>query len=413
MTIVQQSFPSFEIGAALSSRLGALPPNPITAAMVEAAQLRRQGHKVSDFSIGEPDFDTPHNIQDAAIAAMRIGQTRYTPTDGTPELKLAICRKFDRDNGLKYEPGQITVGSGAKHVIFNALQATLDPGDEVIVAAPYWTTYPEAIRLCGGVPVIVACSREDGFKLKPGQIAEALSPRTKWVLLNSPSNPTGATYNRDELRSIAEVILGHPRTMVLSDDIYEEFIYTKEPFATIANVVPALYDRTLTVNGVSKTYAMTGWRIGYAGGPARLIRAIANIQSQATSNPCSISQAAAIEALSGPQDIVAERLEVFRKRRDLVTQLINRTPGLSCDPPEGAFYVYVDCSAQIGRKTKSGSTIASDLDFAQYLLRDYHVSVVHGAAFGLSPCFRMSYAAAEDEIVEGCLRIHNACGALQ
>ncbi len=343
---------------------------------------------------------------------MRHGATRYTATDGTPELKLAICRKFERENKLRYEASQITVGSGAKHVIFNALQATLDPGDEVIVPAPYWTTYPEVVKLCGGKPVIVDCARANGFKLRPAQLAAALSPRTKWILLNSPSNPTGATYSRDELRALADAIVRHPRALVLADDIYEHFVYTDGGFATIAEVAPELYDRTLTVNGVSKTYAMTGWRIGYAGGPTALIRAIANIQSQATSNPCSISQAAAVEALDGPQDYVAERKETFRRRRDLVTTLINEIPGLSCDVPDGAFYVYVDCSAMIGKAPPSGVLIASDLEFTRYLLREAYVAVVHGAAFGLSPCFRMSYATSELDIAEGCRRMRDACVAL-
>jgi aspartate aminotransferase len=374
--------------------------------------LELSGRRFANFSVGEPDFDTPLHIQDAAIAAMRRGETRYTTSDGTAALKEAIQRKFRRENGLDYALPQLTVGSGAKQVIYNALACTLNDGDEVIVPAPYWTTYPEVATVCDGTPVIVNCARRDGFKLRPEALERAITPRTKWLILNSPSNPTGSVYSAAELHALADVLLQHPQVMVMSDDMYEHLLYDGASFATIAQVEPALQERTLTVNGVSKTYAMTGWRIGYAGGPAALIKAMAAIQSQATSNPCSISQAAAVAALDGPQEIVGERNLVFQNRRDRMVGLLNKVPGFSCDSPKGAFYAYVDCSPLIGRRTPHGAKIEDDTALATYLLEDGGVALVQGAGFGLSAYLRLSYATSFEEIEEGCRRLRQACAAL-
>jgi aspartate aminotransferase len=402
----------FDASAALSRRIGRIKMNPIIRTLNQVRALELSGHKLANFSVGEPDFDTPLHIQEAAIAAMRRGETRYTTSDGTAALKEAIQRKFRRENRLDYALPQLTVGSGAKQVIYNALVCTLNEGDEVIVPAPYWTTYPEVVTVCDGTPVIVNCSRGERFKLRPEALERAITPRTKWLILNSPSNPTGSVYTTAELRALADVLLRHPQVMVMSDDMYEHLLYDGESFATIAQVEPALYERTLTVNGVSKTYAMTGWRIGYAGGPAALIKAMAAIQSQATSNPCSISQAAAAVALDGPQEIVAERNSVFQKRRDRMVGLLNKVPGFSCDSPKGAFYAYVDCSALIGRRTPQGAQIAHDTALATYLLEYGGVALVQGAGFGLSPYLRLSYAASFEEIEEGCRRLREACAAL-
>jgi aspartate aminotransferase len=405
--------PGFSAGAALSERIGRIAMNPIIKILNQVRAMERAGHKLANFSVGEPDFETPQNIQDAAIAAMRRGETRYTTSDGTVELKEAIKRKFKRENGLDYELAQIGVGSGAKHVIYNALQCTLSPGDEVIIPAPYWSSYPEVVTFCDGTPVIVNCGREQGFRLKSEQLERAITPRTKWLILNSPSNPSGAAYGAADLKAIAEVLKRHPKVMVLSDDMYEHLLYDGVQRATIAQVSPALYERTLTVNGVSKTYAMTGWRIGYAGGPTPLLRAMANIQSQTTSNPCSISQAAAVEALNGPQDIVLERGAIFEQRRDMMVRLLNQIPGMICPKPEGAFYAYVDCTGIIGKKTAAGKVIADDTELAVYLLEQARVATVQGAGFGLSPYLRLAYATSFANIEQGCARIRSACEELR
>jgi len=403
----------FNAGAALSERIGRIEMNPIIKILNQVRSMELAGHKLANFSVGEPDFDTPQNIQDAAIAAMRRGETRYTTSDGTAVLKEAIKRKFKRENGLDYEPTQIGVGSGAKHIIYNALQCTLNPGDEVIIPAPYWTSYPDVVRFCDGTPVFVNCGREQGFRLNPEQLDRAITPRTKWLILNSPSNPSGAVYGAADLAAIAEVLLRHPKVMILSDDMYEHLLYDGMQRATIAQVAPDLYPRTLTVNGVSKTYSMTGWRIGYAGGPTPLLRAMANIQSQATSNPCSISQAAAVEALNGPQDIVGERAAIFEQRRDMMVRLLKQVPGMICPKPEGAFYTYVDCTGLVGKKTPAGKVIANDTDLAVYLLDQAHVATVQGAGFGLSPYLRLAYATSFENIEQGCARIRRACEELR
>jgi aspartate aminotransferase len=396
----------------IASRIGRIKPSPTIAAGQKARELRAAGRDIISLDAGEPDFDTPDSIKEAAIAAIRAGQTKYTTVDGTPALKDAIVAKFKRENGLDYSPAQITVGAGGKHVLFNALMATLDPGDEVIVPAPYWVSYPDMTMLAEGVPVFVGCPAEKGFKLQPEDLERAITPRTKWLVLNSPSNPTGAAYTRAELQALAEVLLRHSHVYVLNDDMYEHLVYDGFEFTTIAEVAPALFDRTLTVNGVSKAYAMTGWRIGYAGGPVELIRAIAKIQSQSTTNPSSISQAAAVAALNGPQDFIEARAAVFKDRRDLVVSMLNQARGITCHRPEGAFYVFPSCAGTIGRKTPDGQVIASDQDFANYLLESEGVSVVFGAAFGMSPFFRISYATSTALLEEACSRIQRACAAL-
>ncbi|HEX4504175.1 MAG TPA: aspartate transaminase [Alphaproteobacteria bacterium] len=396
----------------IASRIGRIKPSPTVAAGQKARELRAQGRDIISLDAGEPDFDTPDTIKEAAIAAIRNGQTKYTAVDGTVELKQAIAAKFKRENGLEYGIDQITVGAGGKHVLFNALMATLNPGDEVIVPAPFWVSYPDMTILAEGTPVIVECPESQGFKLRPEALERAITPKTKWLIMNSPSNPTGAAYSRAELKALADVLMRHPQVHVLNDDIYEHLVYDGFEFATIAEVEPGLYDRTLTVNGVSKSYAMTGWRIGYAGGPAALIKAMAKIQSQSTTNPSSVSQAAAVAALNGPQDFIAERALVFKDRRDLVVSMLNQAKGLTCARPEGAFYVFPSCAGTIGRKTPDGKVIESDEDFAAYLLMEAGVSVVFGAAFGLSPFFRISYAASTESLEEACSRIQRACGAL-
>jgi aspartate aminotransferase len=397
----------------LAARLDRIKPSPTIAAGQKARELKAAGRDIISLDAGEPDFDTPDSIKEAAIAAIRGGQTKYTTVDGTPALKQAICDKFKRENGLTYTPEQITVGAGGKHVLFNALLATLNEGDEVIVPAPYWVSYPDMTLLAGGTPVFVECPAEKGFKLQPQDLERTITPRTKWLVLNSPSNPTGAAYTRDELKALAHVLLRHPHVYILNDDMYEHVIYDGFAFSTIAEVEPGLYDRTLTVNGVSKAYAMTGWRIGYAGGPVALIKAIAKIQSQSTTNPSSISQAAAVAALSGPQDFIASRAEVFQKRRDLVVSMLNQANGITCHRPEGAFYVFPSCAGVIGKTTPDGKVIESDQDFALYLLMSAGVSVVFGAAFGMSPFFRISYAASTESLEEACRRIQRACGDLK
>jgi aspartate aminotransferase len=378
-----------------------------------ATELKAAGRDIISLSVGEPDFDTPPNVIEAAIAAMRAGDTRYTVFDGRIELKRAVCEKFKRENGLDYETSQVTISSGGKQVLYNAFVATLSPGDEVVIPAPYWVSYPEMVLLSDGEPVPVACPQNNGFKLRPEDLDAAITPKTKWLILNSPSNPTGAAYTEADLRAVADVLLQHPHVWVMTDDMYEHLVYDDFEYRTIAQVEPRLYERTLTVNGVSKAYCMTGWRIGYGAGPKELIRAMGAIQSNSTANPCSISQAAAIEALNGPQDFIPVHNHSFKERRDLVVDSLNRVPGLFCPRPEGAFYVYPSCAGVIGKRTPSGETIGNDEDFVKYLLAAEGVAVVHGAAFGLSPHFRVSYATSNEILREACARIDRACRALQ
>ncbi len=397
----------------ISAALGRIQPSATLAMSGRVNELKRQGIDVIGLSAGEPDFDTPDFVKDAAIAAIRGGQTKYTTVDGTAELKDAIALKFRRDNGLEYKPAQISVNSGGKHTLFNALAATVDVGDEVIIPAPYWVSYPDIVAYCGGTPVIIAAGADQGYKITPQQLDAAITPATRWVLLNSPSNPTGAAYSAAELKALGEVLLRHPHVLVMTDDMYEHVWYADTPFATIAQVCPELYDRTLTVNGCSKAYSMTGWRIGFAGGPDWIIKAMAALQSQSTSNPCSISQAAAVAALTGDQGFLDERNDAFRKRRDLVVAMLNDAPGLNCPVPEGAFYVYPDASGCMGKTTPSGRRIETDEDLIGYFLDEHRVAAVHGGAFGLAPAFRISYATSEAALKTACTRIQEACAALK
>ncbi|MEH6663863.1 MAG: pyridoxal phosphate-dependent aminotransferase [Brevundimonas sp.] len=396
-----------------SSALARVKPSATLAVTAKARELKRAGRDVIGLGAGEPDFDTPDNIKQAAIAAIQRGDTKYTDVDGTPELKAAIVAKFARENGLTYETSQIHVAPGGKAVLYNALVATLSPGDEVIVPAPYWVSYPDMVLLAGGEPVEIVGEAADGFKLKPEVLEAAITPKTKWLILNSPSNPTGAAYTRAELESLAGVLRRHPHVWVMTDDMYEHLVYGGFDYTTIAQVAPDLYERTLTVNGVSKAYAMTGWRIGYAGGPKPLIDLMRKVAGQTTSNPSSISQAAAVEALNGPQDFMAVRRAAFEKRRDLVVSMLNEAEGITCATPEGAFYVYPSAEGLMGKKTESGVVIDSDEVFARELLEAEGVAVVHGAAFGLSPFFRISYATSEDVLEEACRRIQRFCAGLR
>ena len=396
----------------IAARLSRIKPSATIAVTQKARELKAAGRDVIGLGAGEPDFDTPDNIKQAAVAAIERGETKYTAVDGTPELKAAICAKFERENGLSYTPEQVTVGTGGKQVLYNALMATLDAGDEVIVPAPFWVSYPDMVLLAEGEPVIVPCSQNNGFKLRPEDLEAAITPKTKWLILNSPSNPTGAAYTHDEMKAITDVLKRHDHVWVLTDDMYEHLVYDDFTFVTPAQVEPALYERTLTMNGVSKAYCMTGWRIGYGGGPKELIKAMAKVQSQSTSNPSSISQAAAVEALSGSQDFIAEHNEVFKQRRDMVVDMLNQCPGLACHRPEGAFYVYPSCAGAIGKTTPEGKTISSDGDFVTYLLEAEGVAAVQGEAFGLSPYFRISYATSTEALKEACTRIKRACEAL-
>jgi aspartate aminotransferase len=396
-----------------SAALRRVKASPTVAISAQAREMKREGVDVIALSAGEPDFDTPDNIKDAAIRAIRDGVTKYTDPDGTRELKEAICRKFKRENGLDYQPTQVHVAPGGKPVIYNALLATLSPGDEVLIPAPYWVSYPDMALLAGGEAVIVPTRVEDGFRLRPEALEKAITPRSKWLILNSPSNPTGAAYSAEDLKAIAEVLLRHPQVWVLTDDMYEHLLYDGLKFWTIAQVEPRLYERTLTMNGVSKAYAMTGWRIGYAAGPEPLIKAMGKVISQTTSNASSISQAAAVEALDGPQAFIAERAAHFEKRRDLVVSMLNQASGLKCPKPEGAFYVYPSCEGLIGRRTEAGKVIETDEDFAKELLAAEAVAVVHGAAFGLSPFFRISYATSTEVLEDACSRIQRFCAGLR
>lgn len=395
--------------AFLSDRLARVKPSPTIAMTTRAAELRAQGRDIIGLSAGEPDFDTPAHIRDAAKAAIDAGHTRYTAVDGTPSLKRAIVAKFARENGLDYHPGQITVGTGGKQILFNAFMATLDEGDEVIVPAPYWVSYPDMVVLAGGRPVIVACGQDQGFRLTAEALRDAITPRTKWLILNSPSNPSGAGYDRDQMRALTDVLLDHPQVRVLTDDIYEHLVFDDFRFCTPAEVEPRLKDRVLTMNGVSKSYAMTGWRIGYGAGPEDLIRAMAKVQSQSTSNPCSVSQYAAEAALNGPQDYIRDSRAVFQRRRDLVVAGLNACPGLDCPVPQGAFYVYPSMAGLIGRRSAGGALIDGDEAFANALLDETGVAVVFGAAFGLSPHFRISYATSDAVLADAVARIRAFC----
>ena len=396
----------------LSATLDRVKPSPTIAVTTKAAELKAAGRDIIGLGAGEPDFDTPDNIKAAAMQAITDGKTKYTAVDGIPELKQAICAKFQRDNDLSYVPAQITVGTGGKQVLYNAFMATLNPGDEVIIPAPYWVSYPDMVLLAGGTPVTVAATLDSQFKITAAQLEAAITPRTKWFLFNSPSNPTGAGYSRDELKALTDVLLRHPHVWVMTDDMYEHLAYGEFKFCTPAQVEPQLYDRTLTVNGVSKAYAMTGWRIGYAAGPEVLIKAIRKVQSQSTSNPCSVSQYAAVEALNGPQDFLAPNNALFQRRRDLVVDLLNKAPGLVCPRPEGAFYVYPSIAGCIGKTSAAGTLIDDDESFATALLEETGVAVVFGAAFGLSPNFRVSYATSDAALTEACQRIIRFCEAL-
>jgi aspartate aminotransferase len=387
-------------------------PSPTMAITAKAREMKAAGFDVIGLGAGEPDFDTPDNIKQAAVEAIKRGETKYTAVDGIPELKRAIASKFQRENGLIYKPSEITVGSGGKQVLYNALLATLNPGEEVIIPSPYWVSYPDIVLLAGANPVIVETRDEDGFKLTPKALAAAITPKTKWFIFNSPSNPTGAAYTRDEIKALTDVLLKHPHVWVLSDDIYEHLVYDGFEFTTPAQVEPKLKERTLTMNGVSKAYSMTGWRIGYGGGPEPLIKAISTLQSQSTSNPCSISQWASVEALEGPQDFLKDWVKSFQERRDLVVSMLNQAKGIHCPKPEGAFYVYPSCKGVIGKTSREGKKIGSDEDFATALLQEEGVAVVQGAAFGLSPFFRISYATGIEALEEACRRIQRFCANL-
>jgi aspartate aminotransferase len=398
--------------AFLSDTLARVKPSATIAVTTKAAELKAAGRDVIGLGAGEPDFDTPAHIREAAKRAIDEGRTRYTAVDGIPELKKAICAKFERENGLKYTPAQVTVGTGGKQILYNALMATCNPGDEVIVPAPYWVSYPDMVLLAGGTPVPVVATLENSFKITAEQLEAAITPKTKWFIFNSPSNPTGAGYSRAELKALTDVLMRHPQVWIMSDDMYEHLVFDDFEFVTPAQVEPGLYDRTLTCNGVSKAYAMTGWRIGYAAGPVALIKAMGTIQSQSTSNPSSVSQYAALEALNGSQDFLPAFRKAFQTRRDLVVSMLNQAKGITCPRPEGAFYVYPDISGCIGKTSAGGAKITDDEAFATALLEETGVAVVFGAAFGLSPNFRVSYATSETVLEEACKRIQSFCAGL-
>ena len=396
----------------LSTTLARVKPSPTIAVTTKAGELKAAGRDVIGLGAGEPDFDTPQNIKDAAIDAIRSGKTKYTPVDGIPELKQAICDKLQRDNHLQYTPAQVSVGTGGKQILYNALMATLNPGDEVVIPAPYWVSYPDMVLLAGGEPVIAPATLEQDFKLSPEGLEAAITPKTKWLIFNSPSNPTGAGYSRAELKGLTDVLMRHPHVWLMTDDMYEHLAYDDFTYCTPAEIEPGLYDRTLTVNGVSKAYDMTGWRIGYAAGPEHLIAAMRKIQSQSTSNPCSVSQWAAVEALNGTQDYIATNNEKFVRRRNLVVSMLNEIDGVVCPNPEGAFYVYPSIAGLIGRTSPAGALIDTDEAFATALLEETGVAVVFGAAFGLSPNFRVSYATSDEQLKEACTRIQDFCAKL-
>ena len=399
--------------AFLADSLKRVKPSATIAVTDKARVLKAAGRDVIGLGVGEPDFDTPDNIKHAAVKAIESGRaSKYTAVDGIPELKAAIIRKFKRENGLDYKPSQIIVGTGGKQVLYNAFMATLNPGDEVIIPAPYWVSYPDMVLLAGGEPVEVKTTLESGYKLDAAALEKAIKPKTKWFLLNSPSNPTGAAYTRAELKALTDVLLRHPHVWVMTDDMYEHLVYDDFKYFTPAQIEPQLYERTLTINGVSKAYCMTGWRIGYAGGPEPLIKAMAMIQSQSTSNPTAVSQWASVEALDGPQDFIPRHNKIFKERRDLVVSMLNQAKGIRCPKPEGAFYVYPSCADTIGKTAASGKQIANDEDFVTELLEAEGVAVVHGSAFGLGPAFRISYATKTEDLEEACRRIQRFCGSL-
>lgn len=396
----------------IADSLGRIQPSATIAVSTKARQLKAEGRDIISLSAGEPDFDTPENIKQAAVKALSDGKTKYTDVDGIPELKQAIVDKFLRDNNLEYKTSQISVGTGGKQVLYNALLATVNPGDEVIIPAPCWVSYADIVLLAGGKPVFVPTRMEDGFRLQPGVLEAAITPRTKWFLFNSPSNPTGAAYSAADIKKLTDVLLRHAHVWVLTDDMYEHLIYDGHVFATPAEVEPGLFDRTLTMNGLSKAYAMTGWRLGYAGGPELLINAMRKLQSQSTSNPSSITQWAGVEALNGPQDFIARHNKIFVERRDLVVSMLNQAKGITCSKPEGAFYVYPSCAGAIGKTTPKGAKVATDEDFVTALLEEEGVACVHGAAFEGSPAFRISYATSTEALTEACERIQRFCASL-
>ncbi|MFZ1990525.1 MAG: pyridoxal phosphate-dependent aminotransferase [Alphaproteobacteria bacterium] len=397
----------------LSAAIERVKPSPTLAASKRARALKAEGKDIIMLDAGEPDFDTPENVKEAGIRAIREGKTKYTDVDGIPELKAAVAEKFKRENGLSYKPSQVIVTPGGKAVIFNAMMATLNPGDEVLVPVPYWVSYPDMVHMAGGKPVFVATTEETNFKMRPADLERAITSRTKWIIFNSPSNPSGAAYTRAELKAITDVLMRHPQVWVLSDDMYEHLVYDGFEFFTPAQVEPKLYERTLTMNGASKAYAMTGWRIGYAAGPEPLIRAMAKVMSQSTSNATSISQYAVVEALNGPQDFIPKRAEAFKKRRDLVVSMLNQAKGIKCHKPEGAFYVYPSCAGVLGKTAETGRVIETDEDFVMELLAAEGVSVVHGSAFGLAPHFRISYAVSDAQLEDACHRIQRFCASLR
>jgi aspartate aminotransferase len=397
----------------IADALNRVQPSQTIAVTTKARELKAAGKDVIGLGAGEPDFDTPENIKEAAIKAIRDGLTKYTNVEGIPELKDAIVRKFKRENGLDYKPSQAFVAPGGKKIIFNAMMATLNPGDEVVIPAPYWVSYPDIVLLCGGKPVIVETTINDGFKMRAEALEAAITPKTKWLIFNHPSNPTGAAYTQDELKPITDVLMRHPQVWVLTDDMYEHLVYDDYKFVTPAQIEPGLMDRTLTMNGVSKAYAMTGWRIGYACGPEPLIKAMTKLQSQTTSNASSVSQWASVEALNGPQDFLAERAKVFKDRRDLVVSMLNQAKGLECPTPEGAFYVYPSCAGCLGKETPRGKFLKTDEDFVTALLEEEGVAVVQGSAFGLAPFFRISYATSTEALEESCRRIQRFCASLR
>jgi aspartate aminotransferase len=400
--------------AFLADQITRIKPSATMAVTDKARALKLAGRDVIGLGAGEPDFDTPDNIKEAAIKAIRDGKSsKYTAVDGLAELKAAVSSKFKRENDLTYKPSQIIIGTGGKQVLYNALMATLNPGDEVIIPAPYWVSYPDMVLLAGGVPVEVVTTMASGFKMKPEQLEQAITPKTKWIIFNSPSNPTGAAYTKDELKAVTDVLVRHPQVHVMTDDMYEHLVYDDFKFYSPAQLEPRLYERTLTVNGCSKAYCMTGWRIGYAGGAEPLIKAMAIIQSQSTSNPAAVSQWAAVEALNGPQDFIAKHNNIFKERRDLCVSMLNQARGIQCPKPEGAFYVYPSCAGTIGKTTPTGKTLKTDEDFAVELLEAEGVAVVQGTPFGVGPAFRISYATATTALEEACTRIQRFCGNLQ
>lgn len=398
--------------AFLADALSRIKPSATIAVTQMARDLKAKGKDVISLSVGEPDFDTPQNIKDAAIAAIQRGETKYTPVAGIQPLREAIAAKFKRENGLDYKPSQTIVGTGGKQVLFNAFMATINPGDEVVIPAPYWVSYPEMIALCGGTPVYVNTKMENNFKLTAEDLDRAITPKTKWFMFNSPSNPSGAAYSRAELKALTDVLMKHPHVWVLTDDMYEHLVFGDFVYTTPAQVEPGLMDRTLTMNGVSKAYAMTGWRIGYAAGPEKLIKAMDMVQGQQTSGACSIAQWAAVEALNGPQDFIPKSRKAFEERRDLVVSMLNQATGLKCPKPEGAFYVYPSCAPLIGKKAPSGKVLATDEDFVMELLATEGVATVHGSSFGLGPNFRVSYATSTEKLEEACRRIQRFCAAI-